>query len=920
MDPDCVGGIKVEDNQNDHTELLGEKTNTKGTQLSLPQCDVKLLGEATRKPHNLPHVLSLKCENEEAGSAKDFGNFTEEASMDYSSKPLVPFYPQLGSFDGFENDVENIKEEEENVMQNAGVNPSTWMDIHTISNDSAIGVVPIEIKPQPLFLTETCESVSSQSDVMDLKQLQPHMRVKTSEKFCRNLCPLCNQKFKLKVGLTLHLKNDHKKSTRMSIVTCHKALLAHSQMFRQTYTCRKCPRRCRSLAALRFHEQSHRDLKPVTCQTCNRVFRGMCMLKMHELTHFRDESCFCRACGVNFRSKLKWKLHKMSHREKGNIHCDFGDCRRNFLSVLALEQHQKTCMAQFWCGRCKSGFRAKHNLEKHLMTVHSVGAFSFKQVNVNQLNDLQSTTDSISKGKNLDIGIHISSLKCQCFQCCRLENIIKGLPPTSKVERNWTCTQCSMNFEIHQQLDKHQSVHSKSRDRPFVCTLCHTHSYKHKGHFKDHLVDHHGLLRQQLENFNINDINIAARTGPKKVNKEQETSYKCFACDTCNMKFSTQEALNHHQTTSIHCNTQIILEQAQPNQSTTQAKPVGLEDVPTESQKCRCISCLGFEDLKKMRFLKPNPGCAETEESVTCSKCGVMFDIPEELVHHQIMHLEKYPYKCNLCNMHAYEQEMGLEDHVSKEHGQKNVNAKESMECANKPEPSMKCLCFKCSKMEEIAKATPSTAVNEWGVSSVSCPECAISFSVPEQLANHGIVHSNDHHYRCSLCHMHAYVHLKDFREHLTRHHSLPRGELGSYTDIAEKQFHFATNTQTSDGVEISETVDSIRPYVCSVCHVRAYKNKKDLIYHMGTSHGIDLRRKAVKQPGSNLPGESSSSQYIASLTGMPQIENPTVRKEKVNYKASFSTGFTEHICNICAAIFDRPAKLANHKKKHEKS
>ncbi len=915
MDPDNVGDIKVEDNPNDHGEQLGEKTNTKGTPFSLPQCDVNLSGEVTPKPHNLPNVLSLKCENEEARSAKDFGNFAEEASIDYSSKPLVPFYPQLGSFDGFENDVENIKEGE-NVMQNAGVDPSTWMDIHTISNDGAIGVVPIEIKPQPLFLTETCESVSSQSDVMDLKQSQPYMPVKTPEKFCRNLCPLCDQKFNLKVGLTLHLKNDHKKSKMMSIVTCHKALLAHSQMFRQTYTCRKCPRRCRSLAALRFHERSHQDLKPVICQTCNRVFRGICMFKMHELTHFRDESCFCRACGVNFRSKLKWKLHKMSHRQKGNIHCDFGDCRRNFLSVLALEQHQKTCMAQFWCGRCKSGFRARHNLEKHLMTVHSVGAFSFKQVNVNQLNDLQSTTDSISQGQNLDIGIHISSLKCKCFQCCRLENIIKGLPPTSKVERNWTCPQCSMKFEIHQQLDKHLTVHAKSRNNPFICTLCHMHSYKHKGHFKDHLVDHHGLLRQQLENFNVNDIIIATSTGSREGSEDQGTSSKCFACDTCNMKFSTQEALNHHKTTSIHCNTQIILEQAQPNQSTTQAKTVRLDDIPTESQKCRCNSCLEFECMKKLRFLKPNPGCAGTEESVTCSKCEMMFDLPEELVNHQIMHLEEYPHKCHLCNMHAYEQERGLENHVFIEHGWEKVIDKASMENANKPEPSMKCTCFKCSKMEEIARATPFTAANEWGVSSVSCPECAISFSVPEQLANHGIVHSNDHPYRCSLCHMHAYVHLKDFREHLTRHHSLPRGELGNYTDIALKEFNFGA--QSSDGVEITETVDSIRPYVCSVCNVRAYKNKKDLIYHMGTHHGIDLRRKAVKQPESSL-GESSSSQYIAKLTDMPQIEKQTLRKEKVNYKPSFSTGFTEHICNICAAIFDRPAKLANHKKKHEK-
>ncbi len=186
-------------------------------------------------------------------------------------------------------------------------------------------------------------------------------------------------KFKLKIGLTYHLKMEHKYSNMMSVLTGNRASLTYSHRNSPQYTCRRCPKRLKSQGALRFHEQCHKDLRAMICQTClGRMFRGKLMLKMHELTHYRDQSCFCRACGLNLRSKLKWKLHKMLHKHKGKISCDFGACTGRFKTTLALENHQRTCLAQFWCGKCRTGFRAKHNLEKHLTTVHSMRTFSFK--------------------------------------------------------------------------------------------------------------------------------------------------------------------------------------------------------------------------------------------------------------------------------------------------------------------------------------------------------------------------------------------------------------------------------------------------------------------------------------------------------------------------------------------------------------
>ncbi len=182
-------GIDSTKEEDDHGQGE-EQTDTKDlfsvgrSLIPLPEGDTKESLSAVCAPVDLP---SIKTEMDEESPLK-FEGFPEQISLDNSIKPFVSFSPQLDNTGGFDINVGKVKEESENTLQNrVNYSPPNWFGERSGTNNAeqpsqtgavnaepgVIGIVPIVIKPEPNFSTETCPPLSTETDIEDYKQYQP---------------------------------------------------------------------------------------------------------------------------------------------------------------------------------------------------------------------------------------------------------------------------------------------------------------------------------------------------------------------------------------------------------------------------------------------------------------------------------------------------------------------------------------------------------------------------------------------------------------------------------------------------------------------------------------------------------------------------------------------------------------------------
>ncbi len=83
-----------------------------------------------------------------------------------------------------------------------------------------------------------------------------------------------------------------------------------------------------------------------------------------------------------------------------------------------------------------------------------------------------------------------------------------------------------------------------------------------------------------------------------------------------------------------------------------------------------------------------------------------------------------------------------------------DVHDGEASPHTNTTTPRVKCKCKTCITMEEMNEnLLPSYRDPE-----ISCSQCPLTFQLKQQIKMHQIMHSIQHPYKCSLCHLHAYV------------------------------------------------------------------------------------------------------------------------------------------------------------------
>jgi hypothetical protein len=213
-----------------------------------------------------------------------------------------------------------------------------------------------------------------------------------------------------------------------------------------------------------------------------------------------NRSFKCKICNTSFRATTNLKKHiALVHEGKKLFKhktSDFSFQSKKDLEVHTEPQPTHEGKRPIKCGVCNAGFTVKHNLKRHIDTVHEEKT-PFK---------------------------------------CNLE--------TSSHEKPFKCEACGLKFGREVYLERHTfSVHDKKR--PFQCNLCNA-----KFKFKHCLKRHTDAVHEGKKPYKCNlcEFYAASKQGIYNHEMSAHSKKKPFKCSICYASFSLKCKLKSHAT------------------------------------------------------------------------------------------------------------------------------------------------------------------------------------------------------------------------------------------------------------------------------------------------------------------------------------------------------------------------------------
>lgn len=215
------------------------------------------------------------------------------------------------------------------------------------------------------------------SVTIELKESTHHERRHTGEMPFH--CKQCNNKFKHKSSLNLHMRYHNgerthqcpfctKIFTQSTHLLTHKRAIHLSEKERKTFDCVVCSKTLKSKQALETHMVVHSDQRAFKCDLCPKSFKLKQHFKIHILTQhtYSDEEFKCKMCSKVLTQARTLANHVKEVHEKASMHqcdiCDYNAARKSTIKIHTDAVHSDV---KFTCPKCAKKIAYKSHLTKH---------------------------------------------------------------------------------------------------------------------------------------------------------------------------------------------------------------------------------------------------------------------------------------------------------------------------------------------------------------------------------------------------------------------------------------------------------------------------------------------------------------------------------------------------------------------------
>ncbi|KAJ8918955.1 hypothetical protein NQ315_016857 [Exocentrus adspersus] len=357
----------------------------------------------------LPNQVCLYCENK----ILDIYNYIQTVqTVDKSLRNVIRskclHHDKTGDSNKYEQVIEIVFQCENcpEVFQDQNL-----LDIHAASHtDEKKHKRPVRFKTKPSYkihpkldcsiCLKTFDNVSDER--IHVCTETEEVQIETTSR-CKNKtinedvlqCNMCDEKYKSKAGLRLHLK------------------------IHRTFVCRleNCHKQLPSARSLKLHQLDHLGKNRYLCVTCEVTY------SVTKKIHSDIKQYKCEQCNIGFSARSNLRAHEKKYHEGVRYYCS--QCAKVFMSKYSLERHEKihTGIKEFRCEKCESAFYTKKELNKHQSKQQQARKDRMADENDNEKmeNENQKSEKMFSLKKWNAVAMWSWDVECDTCAICRVQ-------------------------------------------------------------------------------------------------------------------------------------------------------------------------------------------------------------------------------------------------------------------------------------------------------------------------------------------------------------------------------------------------------------------------------------------------------------------------------------------------------------------